>query len=191
MKKPAKAAAQGAAAAKQAKAKLTGDHGVLDTLAKEHGEVSAMFLVVTADRKAGRHMKDEKVMERVRLLDDLVLELLSHAIAEEQHVYAVLENIPEARSQVRDSRSEHHEMEQLVQKLLTLEYSSPKWLETFDALHELVSHHVEEEESELFELAKTHLSKAQLKDMDEAFQKEKEIQRQKLGGRSFSLPRGS
>lgn len=189
IKKPVKAAAKVAGAARQAKAKLTGEHGVLNTLAKEHGEVSALLKAVLLERKREAHMRDDKVAERVRLLDEIVLELLSHAIAEEKHVYSVLARIPEAAGQVRDSRGEHHRMEELTHVLLSVEYSSPRWLATFEELIGLVEHHVEEEEGELFRVASQHLSKQELKEMDARFLEEKARQRVDLAGAAFSVPR--
>lgn len=186
-KKAVKAAVSVPGLAKQAQAKLSGEHGILNTLAREHGEVSALLNLIHVERKRGAHASDAEVLPRVRLLTTLSIELLAHARAEEEVFYSALERFPDAAARLQHSRDEHNSMELALQELLSLEYSSDRWLEAYEGLMDTVEHHVEEEENEIFALANRHLAKKELKELDERFQEVRGEQREKLEGRSFSL----
>ena len=53
----------------------------------------------------------------------------------------------------RHALAEHHEMDELVEKLEETEMSSPSWLATAKQLSETVHHHLEEEEHKFFQQA--------------------------------------
>lgn len=187
MKKTVKRAAAVPGLAKQMKSKLSGEHGILNTLVKEHAEVSALLRLVHAERKRGAHADDEGVITRVRLLTTLTIELLSHARAEEAVFYQALRDLPDAEPRAKQAGEEHKAMERVIYELLSIEYSSPRWLEAYEELMEQVESHVDEEEDEIFALAQQHFSKEVLQEMDERFQAAKDDRRSKLEGRSLSL----
>lgn len=186
MKKPTEGVAKAQGMAKQVASKLTGDHGILNTLAKEHGEVSALMMRVEATRDS-----DDGVNTRQQLFEKIAVELLSHANAEEREFYSVLERHPETQSKARHSNTEHREIERLVNDIDSIPYSSSEWMSRFSELKNTVQHHVEEEESELFDLAKDVISKDELKAMDKRFLAEKQKQRESLEGRSTSPGAGA
>lgn len=166
-----------------------GRTGVLGTLAREHAEVAALLKAVKVERRRGKHLRDMKVMDRVRALQAIAFELLSHGIAEERHVYSALARVPEAAGLMREMQAEHAEFEQGLLELLSIPYSSPEWPHRLDALEQRVRHHVAREEGTLFGLLEEHLSEQELRDLDRRFRDEKAKQRKRLAGESFTLPR--
>ena len=57
------------------------------------------------------------------------------------------------QEKARHSVAEHHEIDELVESLETTDYSSPAWLSDAKKLRKLVTHHLEEEEQEVFQQA--------------------------------------
>jgi hemerythrin superfamily protein len=88
-------------------------------------------------------------------------ELAAHAAAEERCFYAALIPHDESIAQARHGVAEHHEMDEMVDKLNKLEYSSTGWLAQFKPLHDKVYHHLEDEEHAIFQLAGKVLTEAQ------------------------------
>ncbi len=99
--------------------------------------------------------------DRNRLYRQLKHELAAHAIAEERCFYAPLIAFDESVAQARHGMSEHHEMDELVDELNKMEFSSSGWLVHFKKLHHKVYHHLEDEEHAIFQLAGKVLTEAQ------------------------------
>lgn len=88
--------------------------------------------------------------QRERLWRELFQELEAHALAEEQVFYAHLMEEPDGTEKARHSVAEHKEMSDVAEELDEMDMSSPGWLTRFKTLGELVIHHVDEEEEEVF-----------------------------------------
>jgi len=99
--------------------------------------------------------------ERNRLYRELRHELAAHAAAEERCFYTPLIGFDETMAQARHGMAEHHEMDELVDELNQMEFSSPGWLAHFRKLHHKVFHHLEDEEHAIFQLAGKVLTEAQ------------------------------
>ncbi len=99
--------------------------------------------------------------------------LTNHAGAEERALYIPMMEQDMTQEKARHSVAEHHEIDELVEKLETTDYSSPGWLAAAKQLEHLVTHHLDEEEQEVFQLAgrvfddatKQRLADEYLKDM--------------------------
>lgn len=186
MKKPSEAMSKAQGMAKQAKAKLSGDHGILNTLAKEHGEVAALMTRIEAskDDNDGADLRRD-------LFEKMVVELLSHAHAEERQFYAALERYPEGENKMKEARNEHHEIERIIGELDGIPYSSTEWMARFSELQELVLHHVDEEESDVFEIAKDVMSKDELQALDQTYLEDRQREKDQLEGRTGTIPGGA
>ncbi|MBF5052367.1 hemerythrin HHE cation binding protein [Alcanivorax venustensis ISO4] len=93
--------------------------------------------------------------------------LTSHAAAEERALYIPMMELDMTQEKARHSVAEHHEIDELVEELEDTDFSSPGWLAAARKLHDLVTHHLDEEEQEVFQLAGRALSddaKARLAD---------------------------
>lgn len=177
MAKPTKAAGKVAGMAKQAAAKLSGQHGILNTLQKEHGEVSTLM-----QRVAATKAQDDGISDREELFEKIAIELLSHAKAEEQEFYTVMERHPETSARAKSSNLEHRDIERRIHELDSIRYADAEWMPKFEELMNIVMEHVDQEENEFFPLAMDVLSKEDLKRMDQLFMREKQKQKESLEG---------
>ena len=104
---------------------------------------------------------------REELFEKVKKALTSHAAAEERALYIPMMELDMTQEKARHSVAEHHEIDELVEELEDTDFSSPGWLAAAKKLQELVTHHLDEEEQEVFQLAGRALSedaKARLAD---------------------------
>ena len=85
--------------------------------------------------------------------DELKAQLEGHAVAEERHFYSPLMEYDQAIDLSRHGIAEHHEIDELLEKLDATDMSSPAWLHHLKSLREKVEHHLEDEEQEFFQIA--------------------------------------
>ena len=95
------------------------------------------------------------------LFRELKDELAAHAAAEERFFYVPLIAHDMTQEPSRHGIAEHHEMDELVEKLEEIEFSSPAWLAMAKELHDKVHHHLEDEEQGIFQLAGKVLTEAE------------------------------
>ncbi|MBL4714786.1 MAG: hemerythrin domain-containing protein [Alcanivorax sp.] len=95
---------------------------------------------------------------REELFEKVKQALSSHAAAEERALYIPMMELDMTQEKARHSVAEHHEIDELVEELEDTDFSSPGWLAAAKKLHELVTHHLDEEEQEVFQLAGRALS---------------------------------
>jgi len=107
--------------------------------------------------------------DRRELWEKFKAELRAHAAAEEQVFYAELMTVPEATDQTRHSVAEHEEADELVDDLDETDMSTSAWLQKFKKLKDSVIHHVDEEEADVFVLARKHISAARADELGEEF----------------------
>lgn len=99
--------------------------------------------------------------ERELLFKELTIELAAHAAAEERFFYVPLIAHDMTQEPSRHGIAEHHEMDELVEKLQATDFSSPAWLAVAKELHHKVFHHLKDEEQGIFQLAGKVLSDAE------------------------------
>ena len=100
--------------------------------------------------------------------------LLDHAAAEERHFYVPLMEHDLTQDMARHSIAEHQEIDELVEKLDHTDFSSPAWLDAARELHHLVTHHLDEEEHEVFQQAGRVLDNEQKQDLAGGYRREME-----------------
>ena len=99
--------------------------------------------------------------ERAKVFDRLSAELEAHAAAEERHFYTALMDHDLTQDKARHSVSEHKELDDLVESLEAYDRTAPAWLETARQLEHRLTHHLDEEEHEVFQLAGKALTDAE------------------------------
>ena len=112
--------------------------------------------------------------ERKDLFDRLSAELEAHAGAEERYFYVPLMEHDLTQTKARHSVAEHHELDELVEQLEGYDMSGSQWIQTARDLAHRLTHHLDEEEREVFQLAgkalseqeKQHLAAEYADDMD-------------------------
>lgn len=113
--------------------------------------------------------------ERKQKWQELKHELQIPADAEERTFYAPLIHNDMMQEHARHGIAEHHEMDELIEKIDDTDMDSPAWLVYAKQLCEKVEHHLEDEEHSFFQLAgkvftesqKTDIAKDYLKQMKE------------------------
>jgi Hemerythrin HHE cation binding domain len=96
---------------------------------------------------------------RADVYEQLRTELLTHVQAEQEVFYtALLDRVPE-RDLVLEAFEEHGVLERMFKDIDACAMNDEKWLAKVNVLREIVEHHIEEEESELFRTARDVLSR--------------------------------
>ncbi len=119
-----------------------------------------IFTRIKADHDTIRALLDkvEKANGGGRpVYEDLQRELWAHAKVEESVFYAALAKAREAKSETIEGLNEHHLINGLLDELNAMKTSDSGWQEKLQVLGELVRHHLDEEEEELFEEARDYL----------------------------------
>ncbi|MFW6146451.1 MAG: hemerythrin domain-containing protein [Planctomycetota bacterium] len=124
--------------------------GVLATLAAEHETV--LDTLAAMERSTPRAAKTRR-----RLLETLKKALLPHMAGEEQIVYKAVRkacrNDRELET-VLEGYEEHKHARRALKRLERAEPSSAEWDTRAKVLRELIEHHIDDEESEFFDLAR-------------------------------------
>lgn len=121
---------------------------------KDHRAVADLMQQVLDTRDAKRRME---LFNRIRT------ELILHLDSEEVTFYRAVERASRARpleEQMSHAEDEHQEARDYLMKLSALEIHDELWIETFGEFKHAVSHHVKEEETEVWKKAKKLLSDA-------------------------------
>ena len=162
---PTEIAGKAMGKAKAAVSTLKGATGIMKTLAEEHGEVSMLLKRCKAATDGG---------SRRELFAEIRDKLLCHAHCEEQEFYAPLREHAETQEMATHSAREHKEIETKVKALSATDASTERWKDLFSELADTVSHHVKEEENELFPRAQKALSTEQLDAMNDNYLRSKQ-----------------
>lgn len=123
-----------------------------------------IFESIRADHDIQRNLCDKLVKtsgdskERDSIWKELKTELQVHADAEERYFYVPLIGKDMTQEHARHGVAEHHEMDELIEKLNDTDMDSPAWLVYAKQLKEKVYHHLEDEEHTFFQLAGKVLS---------------------------------
>ena len=116
----------------------------VDLLMREHRLVEQLFLQLDAAVEAGNEADQREVADRI------VSELTAHAAIEEEVLYPAARKVAELAGLVDESEAEHAEVKALLAGLAGKDPGDTGFVEGFAKARELVSHHVDEEEAELF-----------------------------------------
>ena len=103
----------------------------------------------------------------------LAEELASHTGAEEKAFYDAVIDAPEAHEPILEGYEEHHVVDLILRELKANEHGTERWMAKFKVLKENVEHHIEEEESIMFDATKQVVSEEAAARMAEEFDKEK------------------
>lgn len=132
---------------------------IYNYLKKDHQKVADLMEQVVASKDPA---------ERQSLFETIKMELTLHADTEEQTFYKAIEDATRSKQveeKIEHANHEHDEIREYLEKLSTTSVSDELWLETFGEFKHSVTHHVEEEEGEIFEKAKKYLSSQEAKDL--------------------------
>ncbi len=110
---------------------------------------------------------------RSELWQRFYYDVKGHAAAEEESFYAELIATSEGQSEARHSVAEHKELDDLMEELNETDLSSPEWLKKAKTLQHEYLHHIEEEEEDIFPVAKKVFSESKAKEIGQRFSERK------------------
>ena len=142
------------------------DDNIYNLLHTDHETVSTLFKQMEAA---------EDTTTRERLLGTLKEELLVHSQAEDQVFYRPLKERDESREIILEAAEEHRVVTRVLGELERLSAENERWAARLSVLKELVEHHVEEEEGEIFKKAKTLFDRERERELGTAFLEQKKL----------------
>jgi hemerythrin superfamily protein len=111
---------------------------------------------------------------RGEVTSEVVTDLTVHAAIEEQIVYPIARDyLPDMEGDVLDDLEEHHVIKVLVSELADLDPADDRFVPKVTVLAEIVSHHVEEEESGLFPALEERFGSDELDELGENLEQAK------------------
>ena len=117
--------------------------------------------------------------ERKRLFEEFKVEVTAHAAAEEETLYSTMLARETLRHDAVHSVAEHKEISDLLEELADTDVGSDQWRAEFQKLADRYTHHIEEEETEMFPAAADGLSDEKIAELKACFERRKpaEIER--------------
>jgi hypothetical protein len=140
------------------------DHDILDTLKKEHDEVRALLEQL---------VKSEQPATRKKLLKQVEQALVPHTKAEEKIVYERLLSFKEKNAKIdgEEGFAEHNLADLTLAKLGKISNTmSPEFSAHAKVLKELIEHHVEEEERNVWKDVREHCDADERIEMNKKFE---------------------
>mgnify|MGYP001328113553 CR=1 FL=1 len=146
--------------------RLQGYRGVFRRLAEDHGELSTLVLRLQA--ATGEAPARRELFPLIRR------QIQAHLRAEQQELHAPLRRFRQARLLLGQQVEEQRRVEGLLEQLAVTDHSTPAWSRWFEDLARLWGEHVENEEEQLFPLARDLLPPDELDLMAERFLRTRE-----------------
>jgi hemerythrin superfamily protein len=135
----------------------------IDLLKADHEKVKGILSQLSEST-------DRALKKRVDLLDKLEMEITIHTQLEEQILYPAFKEAggKEEDEMYYEAKEEHRTVDSLVlPDLKGTDPSTPEFAGRVKVVKELLEHHIEEEETEMFPKAKKLLGKAKLDELGE------------------------
>lgn len=129
---------------------------VIEVLEKDHRKVEKLFETLET-KKATSAQK--------MVFQELADELDRHAMAEEKAVYPKAERMEETQDIASHSYEEHAGVRKMLHEMDSMDPEDKNWMKKVKELKETVTHHVEEEEGELFPKMEKLFTSDQLQEM--------------------------
>ena len=110
------------------------------------------------------------------LVDKIIEELSTHAAIEEQHFYPTIrEKAPDIADDVLEGLEEHHVVKWTLSELKDMSPQAERFQAKVTVLIEMVRHHVEEEEGDMFPKVREAMGRKDLQELGETMEKAKAI----------------
>ena len=119
----------------------------------------------------GEDTTERAVKGRAALLETITRELNEHELKEEKFLYPMLESYPEAKTIVLEGYQEHHVADVIVKELHEVAADDEQWGAKFKVLKENLEHHIQEEEGEMFRIARAVVPREELLSLGERMSK--------------------
>ena len=138
---------------------------ILDDLKADHRHLKAEIRAI---------LKFDDREERVARFSQFRTLLTAHSRAEENVLYGGLEKFEKGKHEALEGTVEHEVADRFVEDLSgSGNFEADTWTARCTVLKELLEHHIEEEEDEMFKTARKQFDKKALDEMGKEFKKEK------------------
>jgi hemerythrin-like domain-containing protein len=131
----------------------------IEILKEDHEKVKQLFSQVESGK--------EKIYSQIEQ------ELKVHMEAEEKFLYPPLEQHDETKEKALEAYEEHHVAKTVMKEISKGSSKDERWKAKVKVLNELIKHHIEEEEKEIFKMAKKVLDKNEIQEITEKIQQAK------------------
>ncbi|MCC5882997.1 MAG: hemerythrin domain-containing protein [Halomonas sp.] len=143
------------------------EHDVVDILTRDHREMEALLEQIKSAPDAE---------QRRDLTDTLIAEVVRHAVAEEMHLYPVMEKrIPGGEEESEHDKKEHDEIVQVMKQLEDADAAEPAFMDRVHKLDELLRHHAKDEEDDQFPQLRQRISHEDLVELGRKVEKAKQL----------------
>ncbi|KAB0489830.1 hemerythrin domain-containing protein [Pseudomonas psychrophila] len=135
----------------------------IEILLADHEKVKSILAQLSAST-------DKAIKKRTELLDKLEMEITIHTQLEEDILYPAFKEAggKEQAQMYYEAKEEHRTVDSLVlPDLKKTDPTTPEFAGRFKVVKELLEHHIEEEETDMFPQAKKLLGKAKLDELGE------------------------
>jgi hemerythrin-like domain-containing protein len=120
---------------------------------------------------------DRGVKTREEFFAKMKTELLVHEAIEEEILYPALKEHPKAKDLVLEAYEEHNVVDMVMAEIEETAFTDETWGAKFTVLKENLEHHIEEEESEMFDQCRQVFESEELQGLgDEMEARKKELQ---------------
>lgn len=113
--------------------------------------------------------------QREELFEQFKLDMWSHNKIEEALLYQPLREAKETRGEAMEALNEHHVAGGLIEELDAMPKDSEAWIGKFSALKDMLEHHMDEEENEVFSDAKNVIKEERAEELGDKFQSRKNV----------------
>jgi hemerythrin superfamily protein len=129
-----------------------------DLLKKQHRQVEKLFKEVE---------KTEDPKQRRKLMEQIADDLKMHTQIEEEIFYPAVREVGTAKAEemIDEAFEEHHVVDLVLAELPQVDPEDERFAAKMTVLSELVKHHVEEEEEEMFPMAEKKLGAERIKEL--------------------------
>ncbi len=134
------------------------NESIYDLLKKDHKEVKKLFKQILDECKP-----DEATYNQIRNA------LQVHMRGEEEYFYPAIKDGQDARILSNEAVVEHNSAKMLMDEIDNTDEDNEMWLPRVKVLSEMIDHHVEDEEGDLFDEAKKLLNENQEREIGQKF----------------------
>ncbi|MGZ3747143.1 MAG: hemerythrin domain-containing protein [Pseudobdellovibrionaceae bacterium] len=140
---------------------------IYEILKKDHQEVKDLFEQIENSLKEKNYDEAESAFEELRV------KITAHAKAEQEVFYQPLKMVSEdskSEDLIGEAEQEHHLIALLLNELSRMDPDAEEWKAKMTVLNEMVNHHFEEEEGEIFSVAQECFSAQDAEEIAENMQ---------------------
>ncbi len=139
----------------------------LRLLKDDHDKIKKIMSHIEGTSERGVKTREEFFTKMKR-------ELVVHEAIEEEILYPALKEHPKAKDLVLEAYEEHNVVDMVMQEIEETPFDDETWAAKFTVLKENLEHHIEEEESEMFDQCRQVFETEELQELGDEMEARKE-----------------